>query len=402
MSIKLTVEPAPFKDAVEICERIASRADDINHRVARVSVGNGRLTISATDKSRFYERRMPVQGRNCSFCIEIGALSRVAKTASAADPIEISVGETLATFSFVGDFGKGTARAAIMPADHFSKFPEVPENPFVMDRSQLLGMLRAVLPCADRQNAREYLNGITLAVEPHGGEESGGKDLVFYACNANAVASCRTPVPMGCDFGRVIIPTEAVDQFELLCRQDDTLGIAVSENLIAVTGLGFTFMSRLIGSEPPQFLAMVPAAEGAVIEVDGAVLSSAVKSVMSWASERERCVWLVPSGDTVRVCCRGEGAAISTATVPAAISDDAEEITVAARTLAAALASGSGTFVVWGQPKGSEKAPPGYRYSRPDSPSGELFGAVARMRSQPWAAYEESAPVDDVTTQAAE
>lgn len=401
MSIKLTVEPAPFKDAVEICERIASRAVDMNHRVARVSVGNGRLTISATDKARFYERRMPAQGRNCSFCIEIAALCRVAKTAGGADPIEISVGEAFATFSFVGAFGKGTARAAIIAADDFTKFPDVPENPFVMDRDKLLGMLRAVLPCADRQNTREYMNGITLAVESAENPED-GKDLVFYGCNVQALAFCRLSAPMGCDFDKIIIPTEAVDQFDALCKQDDVVGISISENLLALTGVSFTFISRLIGGPPPYFQAMLPQPGGVMVEVDAATLSAAVNSVTAWSTGRERCVWLVPESDALRVCCRGDHNTVSTATIPAAFSGDAAEVTVAAKTLGAILAAGSGGLILWLPPKGQADQPPGYRYSRPDTPSGAVLGGLSRMRAQAWETYEQSAPVDDVATQAAE
>jgi DNA polymerase-3 subunit beta len=195
--------------------------------------------------------------------------------------------------------GKSTFRLGCLPTEDFPKMGSA--DKFAYTFSLPAGDLRTLIDrtrfAISNEETRYYLNGIYL----HAAENEGVSVLRAVATDGHRLARFEMPLPEGArDMPGVIIPRKAINEIrKLIDEAGDTIEIGLTDNKLKFSFDHITLTTKLIDGTFPDYERVIPKNNDKVLEVNPALLGSAVDRVSTISSEKSRAVKLTLGGKTM-------------------------------------------------------------------------------------------------------
>jgi DNA polymerase-3 subunit beta len=195
--------------------------------------------------------------------------------------------------------GKSTFRLGCLPTEDFPKMgsSEQFSYNFAIPAADLRTMIDRTRFAISSEETRYYLNGIYL----HATESEGVAVLRAVATDGHRLARFEMPLPEGAkDMPGVIIPRKAINEIRKLVEEaGDKIEIGLSDNKLRFAFDHITLTTKLIDGTYPDYERVIPKNNDKTLEVNPAMLASAVDRVSTVSSEKSRAVKLTLGGKTM-------------------------------------------------------------------------------------------------------
>ena len=195
--------------------------------------------------------------------------------------------------------GKSTFRLGCLPTEDFPKMGSTEKlaYTFALPAGDLRTLIDRTRFAISNEETRYYLNGIYL----HAAENEGVAVLRAVATDGHRLARFEMPLPEGArDMPGVIIPRKAINEIrKLIDEAGDTIEIGLTDNKLKFSFDHITLTTKLIDGTFPDYERVIPKNNDKVLEVNPALLGSAVDRVSTISSEKSRAVKLTLGGKTM-------------------------------------------------------------------------------------------------------
>ncbi len=202
-------------------------------------------------------------------------------------PVELSASSNQLTLSS----GRSHFKLGCLPIEDFPKMPEGDfKHRFALAAKDLRALIDRTRFAVSTEETRYYLNGIYL----HAAKGQNGINLRAVATDGHRLARMEINAPAGAkDIPGVILPRKTVNEVRKLVEEyPGEVEIALSENKVRFTFDGVVIASKLIDGTFPDYERVIPSGNDKMLEIEAAVLASAVDRVATIASEKTRAVKL--------------------------------------------------------------------------------------------------------------
>jgi DNA polymerase-3 subunit beta len=183
--------------------------------------------------------------------------------------------------------GKSTFRLGCLPTEDFPKMGSADKFAYTFS-----------LPAGD---LRTLIDRTRFAIYLHAAENEGVSVLRAVATDGHRLARFEMPLPEGArDMPGVIIPRKAINEIrKLIDEAGDTIEIGLTDNKLKFSFDHITLTTKLIDGTFPDYERVIPKNNDKVLEVNPALLGSAVDRVSTISSEKSRAVKLTLGGKTM-------------------------------------------------------------------------------------------------------
>ncbi|MEM9103913.1 MAG: DNA polymerase III subunit beta [Pseudomonadota bacterium] len=173
-----------------------------------------------------------------------------------------------------------------LPAEEFPNLSEEGfDQSFSLTQSELRKLLAMTHFSMANQDVRYYLNGMLLEINENGttAVSTDGHRLAL-ASNKNCCSNKAH---------RIILPRKAVLELIRLLNNDDTpVSMKINANMMLVQTKDFTFMSKLIQGNYPDYNRLIPKVNDKLIEIDRVKLKQALSRVAILSNQKVKGVRL--------------------------------------------------------------------------------------------------------------
>lgn len=182
--------------------------------------------------------------------------------------------------------GRSRFNLAVLPAEDF---PRVEEEAglfeFTLTQQDLLKLLSTTHFAMAQQDVRYYLNGLLLQA---------GRDFIrTVATDGHRLAMRTCQDKQFDDSQQVIIPRKGVmELIKLLGNTEEKLTITVTPSHIKVDANSFTFISKLIDENFPDYETVIPPQGDKVVTIDKDILKRALVRTSILSNEKHRGIRL--------------------------------------------------------------------------------------------------------------
>ena len=195
--------------------------------------------------------------------------------------------------------GKSTFRLGCLPTEDFPRMGSADKfaYSFKLPAADLRTLIDRTRFAISNEETRYYLNGIYL----HATENEGVAVLRAVATDGHRLARFEMPLPEGArDMPGVIIPRKAINEIrKLIDEAGDSIEISLADNKLKFSFDHITLTTKLIDGTFPDYERVIPKNNDKVLEVNPALLGSAVDRVSTISSEKSRAVKLTLGGKTM-------------------------------------------------------------------------------------------------------
>jgi DNA polymerase III subunit beta len=297
-----------------------------------LSTADGALAIRATDLdmevSTSCAATVTAPG---STTVPAGMLHDILRKLPEGADVSVELGDILTQATIRS--GRSRFTLQTLPA---TDFPDITTgemaHSFEIAAADLATMLGEVGFAISTEETRYYLNGIYLHVT----DGADGMKLVAVATDGHRLARRTLPAPEGAaGMPGIIVPRKAVAE---IVRMLDKLGsqpvtLAMSTQKLKVETPDATLVTKLIDGTFPDYVRVIPAANGKRATVEAATLLGAVDRVATISSERGRAVRLGFADNRLAIDVTDPDSGTARDEIDADYSDEALEIGFNARYL---------------------------------------------------------------------
>ena len=182
-----------------------------------------------------------------------------------------------------------------MPA---SDFPSIDSADFSssikISSSALADMIGSTSVAMAAQDVRYYLNGCLL--------ETKGNALCVVSTDGHRLAFTKTSIEGLKEDFRVIVPRKAVMELQkIISANDEEITLNVSQNQINVVGSVFSFTSKLIEGNYPDYEKVFPVGDESKLIVDKNELNTALSRASVLSNEKYRGIRLSLNKDLLKI-----------------------------------------------------------------------------------------------------
>lgn len=250
--IKIKVLREHFLKALQMIAGVVERRPTVPILAnALLVVEDNCLTLTATDLEVQISASVPLDG-NCS-------PGRVAVSARKLVDICRALNQEFVELieeelRIVLKAGRGRYVLATLPADNF---PYIEEGVALVEGTltghNLLSLLEKNYFAVASQDVRTYLNGMLWQIE--------GEQWVTVSSNGHRIMVTKT-IFSGNEMApaRVIVPRKSINEIIRLLptEREHNLPITIGANHLRISGQSFTFISKLVDAQFPDFRRLVP------------------------------------------------------------------------------------------------------------------------------------------------
>lgn len=277
--MKLTIEKSVIAPAMARMKDIVPASVTIDIlKCVRLRAEGGSLMIDGTDLdvwlSDTVDAHVEAEG---AVCVEAARLADIVRSAPDGAQIKIELGED---GKLSVRFGRSRFRMAVMPAEDHpeSKQQEWPVR-FTISAAEFTWLLDRVTYAVSTEETRHYLNGAYLHVDDGAlaAVATDGAQLAYASRDLPEGAAGLAGID-GTGASGVILHRLVMARLIRMLRGRDSVELDIS---ISVSGFRVTFdrlvlVSRLVDGTYPDYKRVIPAAEGARLDIDAGDLSRAI------------------------------------------------------------------------------------------------------------------------------
>jgi DNA polymerase-3 subunit beta len=213
-----------------------------------------------------------------------------------------------------------------MSAQDYPQLPAFDEPAqFSIPSTALLTCLQQVLPAVPDQDQRFVLQSVLITINTQPTQESPAIELVGTDGHRLVIAESdagtwATSAPQQFT---PLIPKKAAQLLATLLAQEDTLDvpIAVSKKLFCVTVKNVILTSRLVEGTYPNYQQVIPALNGARMEIDRDLFEEALHRVAVVSHDQTQAVRLALTPDTLTIHAQNAAVGEGTESIPAVVAD---------------------------------------------------------------------------------
>ncbi len=178
------------------------------------------------------------------------------------------------------------------------EFPNVEESKgefeFVVQQKELRSLIERTHFAMAQQDVRYYLNGLLL--------EMGDGKIRAVATDGHRLALSDVAINNSGELYRVIVPRKGIlDLLRLLDNSEEEITVTLSSNHLRVHSAEFTFTSKLIDGEFPDYNRVIPKGGNNLITIDRDIFKSALSRVSILSNEKFKGVRVQLENNVLRL-----------------------------------------------------------------------------------------------------
>ncbi|MBL6693492.1 MAG: DNA polymerase III subunit beta [Proteobacteria bacterium] len=143
------------------------------------------------------------------------------------------------------------------------------------------------------QDWRHYLNGCLF--------QKSLNDLVMVATDAHRLATYIIPLEQEGEFSGIIPRKSVIELLKILPKSNENISFYINTNNIVFMSKNFTFKSKLVDGNYPNYNQVIPAGEGLEITIERKKLLDTLSRVSVLSSEKFKGVKLCTKGESLEV-----------------------------------------------------------------------------------------------------
>ena len=179
----------------------------------------------------------------------------------------------------------GRYNLSTIPGSDFPDFDVAKSDVvFNINSSQMLELLQKTSFAMANQDWRHYLNGCLF--------EKSSESLNMVATDAHRLAIYKSKLSSDGDFSGIIPRKTAVELMKILPKEDELIEFYINANNIVFMSKKFTFKSKLVDGNYPNYNQVVPEGDGSSIIINRKDLISTLSRVSVLTSEKFKGVKL--------------------------------------------------------------------------------------------------------------
>jgi len=179
----------------------------------------------------------------------------------------------------------GRYNLSTIPGSDFPDFDVIKsDTTFTISSAQLLELFQKTSFAMANQDWRHYLNGCFL--------EKSSESLNMVATDAHRLAIYKSKLNKDGDFSGIIPRKTSIELMKILPKDDVEIEFYINSNNIVFMSKNFTFKSKLVDGNYPNYNQVVPEGEGTSIIVDRKELINTLSRVSVLTSEKFKGVKL--------------------------------------------------------------------------------------------------------------
>ncbi|MDN5293510.1 MAG: polymerase subunit beta [Eubacteriales bacterium] len=263
-----------------------------------LSVRGGQLTLTATDLEIGVESYLPVkEGKDGEVVLPGKSLTDLIRKLPEG---EVTFTEEDKTVIKVTSNGSEYILHG-MPPEEFPPLPKIDEqNKYNLPQKDMKLLIKQSIFAAANDDSRPIFTGCLVEVE------DGSIRLVASDTHRLALREARLEAegsPL-----RVVVPAKAVNEVARLCsNEDDRIEFACEANQIMFKVDGFTFISRLIDGNFPDYRRVIPDSYQTKVIIDRKTMLEAIERISLFAPSSNNAVRLNFNGEGLTATAAGEG-----------------------------------------------------------------------------------------------
>lgn len=179
----------------------------------------------------------------------------------------------------------GRYNLSTIPGSDFPDFDVIKsDTTFTISSAQLLELFQKTSFAMANQDWRHYLNGCYF--------EKSSESLNMVATDAHRLAIYKSKLNKDGDFSGIIPRKTSIELMKILPKDDVEIEFYINSNNIVFMSKNFTFKSKLVDGNYPNYNQVVPEGEGTSIIVDRKELINTLSRVSVLTSEKFKGVKL--------------------------------------------------------------------------------------------------------------
>ena len=179
----------------------------------------------------------------------------------------------------------GRYNLATQAAGDFPDFDTVPsDNKFNINSDELISLIQKTSFAMANQDWRHYLNGCLI--------QKNMNELNMVATDAHRLAVYKLEQADEGDFSGIIPRKTIIELTKILPKTDDQIQFYINANNIVFMYKNFTFKSKLVDGNYPDYTKVIPSGNGLEISLDRKSLIETLSRVSVLSSEKFKGVKL--------------------------------------------------------------------------------------------------------------
>ena len=188
----------------------------------------------------------------------------------------------------------GKYNLSTIPASDYPDFDVVKSDQVYKTTSEsLIALMQKTSFAMANQDWRHYLNGCFF--------QKNLNDLVMVATDAHRLATYTLPLEQEGEFSGIIPRKTIIELLKILPKSDEVVSFYINANNIVFMSKNFTFKSKLVDGNYPNYNQVIPSGEGLEITVNRKQLLDALSRVSVLSSEKFKGVKLNTKDESLDV-----------------------------------------------------------------------------------------------------
>ena len=188
----------------------------------------------------------------------------------------------------------GRYNLSTIPASDFPDFDVVKSDQvYEITSESLITLIQKTSFAMANQDWRHYLNGCLF--------QKSLNDLVVVATDAHRLATYTLPLEQEGEFSGIIPRKTIIELLKILPKSDEAVSFYINANNIVFMSKNFTFKSKLVDGNYPNYNQVIPSGEGLEITVNRKQLLDTLSRVSVLSSEKFKGVKLNTKGESLDV-----------------------------------------------------------------------------------------------------
>tara|TARA_A200000113_G_scaffold10984_1_gene10613 strand:+ start:18488 stop:19582 length:1095 start_codon:yes stop_codon:yes gene_type:complete len=188
----------------------------------------------------------------------------------------------------------GRYNLSTIPASDYPDFDVVKSDQVYKTTSEsLIALMQKTSFAMANQDWRHYLNGCFF--------QKNLNDLVMVATDAHRLATYTLPLEQEGEFSGIIPRKTIIELLKILPKSDEVVSFYINANNIVFMSKNFTFKSKLVDGNYPNYNQVIPSGEGLEITVNRKQLLDALSRVSVLSSEKFKGVKLNTKDESLDV-----------------------------------------------------------------------------------------------------
>lgn len=294
--MKVTIERAALLKPLQMVSGVVERRQTVPILAnVLIQVAEDRLSLIATDlEIELIGRAVPHE------VVEAGSITVSARKLfdiCRALPDDAMISLTLDGEQVIVRSGRSRFVLTTLPVD---EFPQIEESPYStelnMSQADLKNLMSKVYFAMGQQDVRHYLNGALFEIQQGTMKcvATDGHRLAF-----SLLSDLSTDIPPA----KVILPRKSVLELMRLldANSSDAIALAIGEHHFRVICKDFTFTSKLISAQYPDYEKLIPRMIDNTVVASREALKQALTRASILSNEKHRSIRLHLEPDTLRI-----------------------------------------------------------------------------------------------------